>query len=408
MRVAVLPRDVAARVVSSGISRGVWVVNAVSLILTFPILAEFAVENGLVGSMLLPFLLLGVMLTIALIAAWKPTVGLALTFLAVGSVCAVAYELSLLAAYPAFISEAFFVVNRPAVSLVMIGAISSTWITGLLWTSVGFIVSCVVSVVVALIGGVPVVTGGGPLLAFLLYAVVYVVLGAIQRSQRRLVPAFDELARETLRLTEEEKRRSRTSAVVHDTLLNDLALVMNGPDLLDKRIVDRLSEDIETLTSAEWLRATEGTVVDESDAELRNQVMLMVSDLQWRGLTVHVTGSGQGIYRISPEVAATIVDVLRACLENVLRHSGSVVADIDIAYTATDVTIVVSDQGAGFDPDVIADDRLGVRVAVIERMTAAGGTARIWSSPGAGTSVVLSAPVLEIVTAHPESTHGHA
>jgi signal transduction histidine kinase len=67
--------------------------------------------------------------------------------------------------------------------------------------------------------------------------------------------------------------------------------------------------------------------------------------------------------------------------------------------------MVVSDQGVGFDPDAVADDRLGVRMAVIERMLAVGGTARIWSSPGVGTSVVLSAPVIEVVTVQSESTH---
>jgi signal transduction histidine kinase len=408
VRVAVLPRDVAARVVSGGISRAVWVVNAVNLALTFPILGEFMVDKRVTESIIVPFVLLGVMLVIPLVAVFRPRAWLVVTFLAVGSVCAVAYELSLLAIYPAFITDAFFVVNRPAVSLVMVGMTGSTWLSGLKWTFAGLVMSCLVGIAVSAISGVPPITGWGPLLVFSVYALICIVLGAIQRSQRRLVPDFDELERETVRLTIEEKLRSRVTAVVHDTLLNDLALVMNGPDVLGKRTIDRLGDDIDTLTSAEWLRESEDTPIDDSDAELRNRVMLMVSDLQWRGLTVHVTGSGQGIYRIAAEVATTLVDVVRACLDNVLRHSGSLVAEIDIAYAATDVTIVVSDQGVGFDPSVIADDRLGVRMSVIERMLAVGGKARVWSSPGVGTSVVVSAPVLEVVTPQPESTHGRA
>ncbi len=408
MTVAVLPRDVAARVITSGISRGAWVVSSVSLALTFPILGEFMVERGLGNALLVPYLMLTVMLAMTLCAAWTPRLWTVGTFLVVGAVCATVYEVSLLSTYPAFLSESFFVVNRPAASLVLVGMISSTWITGLVWAFAGFIVSSGVSVAVAVITGMPLVTGWGPLLFLSVYATIYVVLGAIQRSQRRLVPDFDELERETRRLTVEESLRVRVTAAVHDTLLNDLAIVMNAPDVLDKRTVDRLGDDLKTLTSAEWLHETRATVIDDSDAELRNRVMLMMSDLQWRGLTVHVTGSGQGIYRLSDELATTLVDAIRACLENVLRHSGSTVAEVDIAYTATDVTVVVSDQGTGFDLAGIADDRLGVRMAVIERMHAAGGTARIWSTPGTGTSIVLSGPVLEIVTPHPESTHGQA
>jgi hypothetical protein len=50
-------------------------------------------------------------------------------------------------------------------------------------------------------------------------------------------------------------------------------------------------------------------------------------------------------------------------------------------------------------------DRLGVRGSIIERMEAVGGSAQIWSTPGGGTSVVLTVPILKIVAPHPESTH---
>ena len=406
MRVAVLPRDVAARVITTGISRGAWAVNCVNLALTFPILIEFMLSNGLGEALPVPLALLSVMLSFAVWAAVMPRAWLVGTFLAVGAVCAILYEVSLVSAYPPIMGEALFVVNRPAVSLVLIGMITSTWITGLVWTFVGFVVSILVSLAVAVVTGLPVTTGLGPVLVMLIYVATYIVLGAIQRSQRRLVPDFEQLESETQRLAFEENVRSRVTAAVHDTLLNDLSLIMNAPDTLNQRAVDRLTADIETLTSEEWLRESQSIAVDDSDAELRNRLTLMMSDLQWRGLTVHITGSGPGIYRLSVGTASALVDAIHACLENVLRHSETTVAEVDIAYTPTDVTVVVSDQGVGFDPTEIAGDRLGVRLSVIDRMRAAGGSARIWSSSGTGTSIVLSAPVLEMVAPHPESTHG--
>jgi signal transduction histidine kinase len=406
VRVAVLPRDVAARVITTGISRGAWAVNCVNLALTFPILIEFMLSNGLGEALPVPLALLSVMLAFAVWAAVMPTAWLVGIFLAVGAVCAILYEISLVSAYPPIMGEVLFVVNRPAVSLVLIGMITSTWITGLVWTFVGFIVSTLVSLVVTVVTGLPMATGLGPVLVMLIYVATYIVLGSIQRSQRRLVPDFEQLESETQRLEVEENVRSRVTAAVHDTLLNDLSLIMNAPDTLNQRAVDRLTADIETLTSAEWLRESQSTAVDDSDAELRNRLTLMMSDLQWRGLTVHITGSGPGIYRLSVGTASALVEAIHACLENVLRHSETTVAEVDIAYTPTDVTVVVTDQGVGFDPTEIAGDRLGVRLSVIDRMRAAGGSARIWSSPGTGTSIVLSAPVLEMVAPHPESTHG--
>ncbi|MEZ5190189.1 MAG: hypothetical protein R2717_04415 [Schumannella sp.] len=72
------------------------------------------------------------------------------------------------------------------------------------------------------------------------------------------------------------------------------------------------------------------------------------------------------------------------------------------------MTIMITDQGAGFDPSSVPEDRLGVRGSIVRRMEDVGGAARVWSSPGGGTSVVLRVPVLRVVAPHPESKHREA
>lgn len=402
-----LPRKVAATVVTSGIARSAWAVNAMNLVLTIPILVEYLVAGGKAEALPVPLALLGLLIAIAVGAAIVPRPWVVLCFLIVGSVSAVLYEVTLLSADPRIFTDAFFILNRPALSLVLVGIASTTWLTGLGWSFGGFLFSTGASVAVAVISGFPFKTGWGPLLMFGLYVCSYLVLAAIQRSQRKLVPDFEKLEEETLRLTAEENLHGRVTAAVHDTLLNDLSLVMNAPDELDERMTARLREDIATLTSAEWARESADTVVlDDQDSELRNEIMLLISDLQWRGLTVRVTGGGSGIYRLDPEVATATLGSIRACLENVLRHSGTLVAELDLVYTEDELTVIVSDQGEGFDPAAIAPDRLGVRFSVVERIRAVGGSTKIWSAPGAGTSVVIRVPVLEVVAPHEESRHG--
>ncbi|CAN5196657.1 hypothetical protein BH11ACT5_BH11ACT5_10970 [soil metagenome] len=407
MRVAVLPREVAARVITSGIARGAWAVNAANLLLTIPILIEYLTVHGESASLPAPVILLSLLVLLAIGAAIQPKPWIVLSFLVLGSAGAVLYEVTLLATDPSMLTDAYFLLNRPAVSLVLVGVASTTWLTGLAWTLGGYLFSTGVSVAVAAITGLPLTTGWGPLLMLGLYIAAYLVLAAIQHSQRKRVPNFDELEEETRRLAVEENMRARVTAAVHDTLLNDLSLVMNAPDELDERITARLRSDIATLTSAEWAKeSAEAVIIDDQDSDLRNRIMLMMSDLQWRGLTVHVTGSGSGIYRLAPEVATALVDSIRACLENVLRHSGSSVAEVDLAYDDAELTVIVSDQGTGFDPKAIPPDRLGVRFSVVDRIRAAGGSTRIWSAPGAGTSIIIRVPILEVVTAHEESHHG--
>ena len=408
MRVAVLPREIAARVITSAIARGAWAVNATSIALSIPILIEYTVEHGIVGSLAMPLEILVVMLGLAIAAFLVPRPWVVVAYLVLAGAGAVAFELSLIAAHPSIANDGLFLLNRPAVSLVLIGVGATTTRSGITWSAIGFLASTLVTVTVSSIAHLSLSTGWGPVLIFAAYVLAYLLLHAIQASQRRRLPNFDDLERETLRLGAEENLRARVAAAVHDTLLNDLSIVMTAPDELDDRVRARLREDLDTLTSAEWQHESAAvTITDDQDSSLRNQIMLVLSDLQWRGLTVHVTGSGSGIYRVAPDAAIAIVDAIRACLENVLRHAGTTVAEVDLAYTSEDIAIMVSDEGVGFELDSVAADRLGLRQSVVERIRSVGGSVRIWSTPGAGTSVLMRVPVVEVVLEHGQSGHEH-
>jgi len=224
--------------------------------------------------------------------------------------------------------------------------------------------------------------------------------------QRRRIPNIEELEAENDRLAHGEDLAKRTTAAVHDTLLNDLSIVMNAPDVLDARARARLRQDLETLRGAEWLDASSRlTMVDDQDGSLRNDIMRLISGFQWRGLSVHVTGSGDGIYRLDPAIEAAFVAALGAALENVLRHSGTTVAEVELIYETEAVTVMVTDEGVGFDPTQVADDRLGLRTSIEARIASVGGTVQIWSSPGSGTSIAMRIPVRSVLREHDAPHH---
>ncbi len=408
MRLAVLPRDDAARVITGATARSAWAVNAANLALTIPVLIEFLLTRGLVTALWAPLAIVVVMLGLAVVGYLRPRVWVVVTFLVAGAIGAFAYQLAFISAVPTIETDALFLLNRPAVSLILVAVGATSWLIALAWIFCGFLVSFLVSIAVAVATGLPLTTGWGPVFVLLMYVFVFGTLAAIQARARRRVPNFELLEQATRRLQVEENLRARVTAAVHDTLLNDLSIVMNSPDELDQRVIDRLLADLDTLTSAEWLHESSEVIRDDQDSELRNQMMMMMSDLQWRGLTVEVTGSGTGIYRLAPDVASALLDAVRACLENVLRHSGTTVAEVDLAYSDEEVTVIVADQGVGFDPEVVPPDRLGISHSVVDRIEAAGGSVRIWSSPDSGTSIVMRVPVLEVVRQHEESTHGES
>jgi signal transduction histidine kinase len=403
--VGVLPRDLAGRIINGTVAAVGWAVGALTLVLAIPVLVETMILRDRAGEIPLPLALLVLMLVgIAVVARW-PRFQVVLTFTLLAAGATLAFQLLLLRGDPAILQTNLFLVNRPTMVLVAVGITATTALAGILWSLFGLLVATSVSLVAALIADVPFRPGVGPTMVFVIATLAYLTFAAIQVVQRRRVPNFEELEAETLRLARGEDLSRRTTAAVHDTVLNDLSVVLNTSDALSEQAIERLKEDLAQLRGAEWIsQTTTIPTADDEDASLRNEIMRMVSSFQWQGLSIHVTGSGSGVYKLDPDVGRALVGAIRAAFENVLKHSGATVAELELIY-ADDVTVMITDQGRGFDPDAIPEDRLGVRGSIIERLEAVGGSARIWSSPGGGTSVVLTVPILKVVAPHPESTH---
>ena len=74
------------------------------------------------------------------------------------------------------------------------------------------------------------------------------------------------------------------------------------------------------------------------------------------------------------------------------RHSGVDRAEIVVFGDGTDLTVMVIDDGVGFDQAAVAPDRLGLTNSVEARLGRVDGHVQIWSSPGSGTSIVLRVP----------------
>lgn len=406
MRVTLLPREAAARVITGSIATLSWSSGATIIILAIPVLIDTLVRRGLAAAIPLPLGTLLVILAAIAIALWRTTPPVAAAYLVLAGVAAVVYEVALLSADPTLLDHERYLVNRPTVALVAIGVSASTALGGIVWCLVGYATACAVAGTTALLTGTAFDPGLGPSMALLLAIVLYLTLFTIQVRQRRRFPRFDELEEATRRRAASADLASRTTAIVHDTVLNDLALVMNAPDTLDDRTREALRLDLTTLEDGAWMTTTSTAVaLDESQAVIRNELARLASDFRWRGLGVSVTGVTTGVYIFDPQAGEALVGALRATFENVLKHSGVDTAEVEIVYSPQQVTFIVSDQGVGFDPDAVDPRRLGIRNSIVERMEAAGGTAQMWSTPGAGTIVMLGVPVREVRDPGAPSTH---
>jgi signal transduction histidine kinase len=394
-RVPVLPRKVAADVTVFATTRGSWAIAAVTLLISIPGMVDLYRREGYPQDLALPLSAIVIMLLLIATMVARPSRGTLIAYVVVGAFCVYLLLYGALSEHPSLLPNALILLNRPATVLVLVGTVGSRPLFAVLWGVCGFLAGEGVTLLVSIQLGIPVHFGYGPVITLAFYSAAFVGLSFIQRAQRGRVPDFLRLRHETRRLEAVRTFDQRSVALLHDTVLNDLALVINGPEVLDASMRDRMLQDVATLARTDALAGIEpGRFADRSDASLRNQVDLLITDYQWRGLSVDVTGDSGAVVRVAPEVVEATVGALRACLENVLRHSGRDFAEIIVSATDTSITWTVSDDGVGFDVAAVPGDRLGLRSSVRQRVEAAGGAVKVFSAPAAGTSVLITLPLL--------------
>ena len=94
-----------------------------------------------------------------------------------------------------------------------------------------------------------------------------------------------------------------------------------------------------------------------------------------------------------PEAAqARIYRIAQETLQNVLKHADADEVTVRLACGSTDVRLTLADDGAGFDVAERAGTGHGL-ASVRERAELVGGTVRVTSRPGTGTSVTVTAPI---------------
>jgi signal transduction histidine kinase len=393
-RSAVPPRELAATITARAVLRAGWAVAAVYLGISVVVLADLYLARGYPPSVLAAVLAVLAQGSVLVALARRPNWRRGLVYLAVGTVVVVIYDLCLLLADPALNDHGTYLLNRPAVVLLLIGAVSRRLVHGVYWCGAGYLLGTAATVAVQFGLGLDILPGYGPLVSLVVYLAIIIMFSAILKSQRRFAPNFSAVEVETARMAGQRELEAHAIAVLHDTVLNDLAAVANGRDTIDERARARYLRDIAAVSTARLgLSAAprEAPVVPSGD--VREELLAVISEYQWRGLTVDVSGGEALSTSLAPDISEALLGAVGGCLENVMRHSGSDYAEVFLDASETSLSIMIVDHGRGFDPEAIPANRLGIRRGLVQRIESSGGSVRIWSAIGAGTSVVIAVPI---------------
>jgi signal transduction histidine kinase len=93
-----------------------------------------------------------------------------------------------------------------------------------------------------------------------------------------------------------------------------------------------------------------------------------------------------GEARLPPEVETTVYRIVQEALTNVVKHAEATEVSILLVRRDGTLTVVLEDDGGGFDPNAVRSDSLGLE-GMRERVALHDGRLTVESAPGAGTTL---------------------
>jgi chemotaxis family two-component system sensor kinase Cph1 len=101
--------------------------------------------------------------------------------------------------------------------------------------------------------------------------------------------------------------------------------------------------------------------------------------------------------RFAPDVESNLYRIVQEALNNIAKHSGAAAASVLLEYRGDTVTLIVEDDGGGFDSDRAWSNRtrhggIGL-ISIHERAALMGGQVQFESTPGKGTTLFVRIPV---------------
>jgi two-component system, NarL family, sensor kinase len=99
-----------------------------------------------------------------------------------------------------------------------------------------------------------------------------------------------------------------------------------------------------------------------------------------------------GSHPLPPRVEVALYRVCQEALTNVARHAGASRVTVRLVAAPDEVRLVVQDDGRGFDPSRVPEDRHGI-VGMRERAGTIGGSLRVESTTESGTRLEVEVPL---------------
>ena len=215
---------------------------------------------------------------------------------------------------------------------------------------------------------------------------------SLEQANRRL--ASFALTTEQLAISRERNRLARE---LHDTqahTLSGLAVQLEAtqalweaqPDRAQHTIQEALSQTRQGLSDTRRaIQALRASPLEDLGLSMAlEQLARNLADREGLQINLDLPAA---VPELPAEVEHSFYRVAEEALRNVGQHAGAKTVCLALQQLANQIGLLVSDDGAGFDPEEpLAEDRFGL-LGMQERAQSVGGRLQVQSQPGKGTTV---------------------
>jgi len=222
----------------------------------------------------------------------------------------------------------------------------------------------------------------------------------IKKKEEELVNTSNtlrELASHLQHIREEE--RASIAREIHDALGQqitalkiDISWLLKRTDISDPAVKNKADQIMEMLASTI-------NMVRKISTQLRPAILDdlgLKEALRWQGgefekrTGIKVSFSSSEILPDTKNIAIALFRIYQESLTNVARHAEATVIDTRLEYNNNILSLIVHDNGKGFDPQTIKSKKTLGLIGMKERTLMIGGEYNVSSTPGSGTTVTVT------------------
>lgn len=206
----------------------------------------------------------------------------------------------------------------------------------------------------------------------------------------------------------QEAERARLARELHDDTVQALIALKQRAQLARKalgRDPERAAERLDELSALidHELAGLRRLIADLRPVYLEELGFIPAIEMLARqtetahGLRVVLEVEGEPV-RLAPDLELAAFRIVQQALNNVVQHAAAQHVRVTVTFTATDLELLIQDDGCGFNPpehptDFARSGHFGL-MGMYERATLHGGSLSIRSAPGQGTTVAVRLPLV--------------